>query len=176
MCTNRCTTAVPGRCPRWPKKRPNQKPKAPGKGKPKAHTPSSGDCVESLAQLSFPGMEERSTNRWQHRLQRERPTCTQRKRSLTKSADGRMASAATRQRKKPCPTKNQKNPLDSDQPSHGRRSHTLRILHHLWCNFQSVKSDMAISHQPKNNRYNRAHAASAKLLVPVWDSASFQSG
>src|SRR5271168_936325 len=37
-------------------------------------------------------MEERSTNRWQHRLQREHPTCTERNKSLTKSADGRVAT------------------------------------------------------------------------------------
>ena len=36
-------------------------------------------------------MEERSTNRWQRRLKREHPTCTER-RSLTKSADGRVAT------------------------------------------------------------------------------------
>ena len=40
-------------------------------------------------------MEERSTNRWQHRLKRERPTCTERK-SLTQSADGRVATGPTR--------------------------------------------------------------------------------
>jgi hypothetical protein len=28
-------------------------------------------------------------------------------------------------REKPCPTKRQKNPLDSDRPSHGRRLHSL---------------------------------------------------
>jgi hypothetical protein len=37
-------------------------------GKTKAHTPGSGDCVERLAQFPFLGMEERSPNRWQHRL------------------------------------------------------------------------------------------------------------
>jgi hypothetical protein len=59
-------------------------------------------------------------NSWQHRLKREHPTCTERK-SLTKSADGRVATVvATRRRKKSCPTKKQQNPLDSDRPSHGR--------------------------------------------------------
>jgi len=51
--------------------------------------------------LADPGVEEKSTNRWQHRLQRERPTCTERK-SLTQSADGRMATVATRAESKPC--------------------------------------------------------------------------
>src|SRR5690242_1090952 len=93
-------------------------------------------------------MEERSTNRWQHRLQRERPTCTERQ-SLTKSADGRMATVATRQRKKPCPTKNQKNPLDSDRPSHGRLSRTLPYLHHFWGKRPRVMNVMAIYHQSR---------------------------
>jgi hypothetical protein len=44
-------------------------------------------------------MEERSTNRWQHRLKREHPTCTGRE-SLTKSADGRVATVATRRGEK----------------------------------------------------------------------------
>jgi hypothetical protein len=40
----------------------------------------------------------------------------------SKSADGRVATVATRQEKKPCPTTKQENSLDSDRPSHGRRS------------------------------------------------------
>ncbi len=42
-------------------------------------------------------MEERSPNRWQHRLKRERPTCTERQ-SLIKSADGRVATVVMRHR------------------------------------------------------------------------------
>ena len=38
--------------------------------------------------------EERSTIRWQRRLKRERPTCTERTKLLLESADGRMASVA----------------------------------------------------------------------------------
>src|SRR5580704_10696264 len=64
--------------------------------------------------------------RWQHRLKRERPTCTERTKSLLESADGRMASADSA-KEKACPTKIQKNPLDSDRPSHGRRLHSLRL-------------------------------------------------
>ena len=45
-------------------------------------------------------------------------------RLLLASADGRVATGATRQRKKTCPTKKGKNPLDSDRPSHGRRLHS----------------------------------------------------
>ncbi len=69
----------------------------------------------------------RSIIRWQHRLKRERPTCTERTKSLIESADGRVATVATRREKKPCPTKKQKNPLDSDRPSHGRRLHKLAL-------------------------------------------------
>src|SRR5207237_5093669 len=65
-------------------------------------------------------MEERSPIRWQHRLKREHPTCTERK-SLIESADGRVATVATRPERKPCPTKTKTNSLDSDRPSHGRR-------------------------------------------------------
>ena len=39
----------------------------------------------------------RSINRWQHRLNRERPTGTERQ-SLIESADGRMATAARQKR------------------------------------------------------------------------------
>src|SRR5690349_23291892 len=39
-------------------------------------------------------MKRRSLIRWQHRLNRERPTCTERNDSLLESADGSMATAA----------------------------------------------------------------------------------
>jgi len=39
---------------------------------------SAHDCVYGLAHLRLE-MEERSTNRWQHRLKREHPTCTRAK-------------------------------------------------------------------------------------------------
>jgi hypothetical protein len=45
-------------------------------------------------------------------------------RSLIESADGRVATVATRLEKKACPTKKQKSRLDSDRPSHGRRLHS----------------------------------------------------
>jgi len=45
-----------------------------------------------------------------------------------KSADGRMASAADSAGKKPCPTKTEKIPLDSDRPSRGRRLHSSMSL------------------------------------------------
>jgi len=40
-------------------------------------------------------MEARSKIRWQHRLNREHPTGTERTKSLTKSADGRVATVVT---------------------------------------------------------------------------------
>jgi hypothetical protein len=53
--------------------------------------------VAVTASMAWPSfhreMEERSTNRWQHRLQREHPTGTERRKSLTESADGRVATA-----------------------------------------------------------------------------------
>jgi hypothetical protein len=41
----------------------------------------------------------RSINRWQHRLKREHPTGTERKHRSSKSADGRLATVATRPEK-----------------------------------------------------------------------------
>ena len=52
-------------------------------------------------------MKRRSLIRWQHRLNRERPTCTERNDSLLESADGSMATVATRREKKQCFTKPQ---------------------------------------------------------------------
>src|SRR5271155_4399583 len=46
----------------------------------------------------------------------------------SKSADGRVATVATGARGKTCPTKKQKNPLDSDRPSHGRPLHALTMV------------------------------------------------
>ena len=42
----------------------------------------------------------RAPIRWQHRLKRGRPTCTERNQSLPESADGSMATVATRREKK----------------------------------------------------------------------------
>jgi hypothetical protein len=49
-------------------------------------------------------------------------------RSLIESADGRVATVATRLEKKSCPTKKQKSRLHSDRPSHGRRLHSRSNL------------------------------------------------
>jgi hypothetical protein len=107
--------------------------------KAKAPKPSSGDCVHRQAHFHRK-VKRRPIIRWQHRLKRERPTCTERK-PLTKSADGRVATVVTtRRRKKYCPTKKQQNPLDSDRPSHGRIITTyLRMRRRtLWERFRWV--------------------------------------
>jgi Transposase IS116/IS110/IS902 family len=67
----RCATAVRSCC------------RQPRSGDPsirrtKAQTSSSGDCVNRLAQLPFSGWNWRSIIRWQHRLNREHPPCTER--------------------------------------------------------------------------------------------------
>src|SRR3984957_3395971 len=46
--------------------------------------PSSGDCVYGLAPTCIARWEQRSTNRWQHRLQREHPTGTERNNRSTR--------------------------------------------------------------------------------------------
>src|ERR1017187_2823473 len=45
-------------------------------------------------------MDGRSKIRWQHRLKREHPTCTERTNRSLKSADGRVATVATRRGRK----------------------------------------------------------------------------
>jgi len=63
-----------------------------------------GDCVKRLAQLPSSRWKTRSINRWQHRLKREHPTCTERKNAHT-----RVRMEGWRQwrlgGKKPCPMK-----------------------------------------------------------------------
>jgi hypothetical protein len=65
-------------------------------------------------------MEERSTIRWQHRLKREHPTCTERsKKSLTKSADGRVATGLVGARRNGKKRKEQESRSDCPFPSWG---------------------------------------------------------
>jgi hypothetical protein len=90
-----------------------------------------GDCVKHfLAQLPSSRWKTRSINRWQHRLKREHPTCTERKNAHT-----RVRMEGWRQwrlgGKRPCPMKKRQNPLVSDGPSHGRRLHQPLGY---WCN------------------------------------------
>src|SRR5882672_9893430 len=68
-------------------------------------------------------MKPRSIIRWQHRLKREHPTCTERKqnRSLRLRMEGwRQWQLGGRKT-----LSNGRNLLDSDRASHGRRSHSL---------------------------------------------------
>jgi hypothetical protein len=118
--TNRCATATRGRCRR------RHKTKTLFERKSKSPKPSSGDCVNRLAQPSSLGMEARSTIRWQHRLKREHPTCTERTKSLNKECGWKGGDSGDSAGEKPCSTKSEE-PLDSDRPSHGRRLHSLRI-------------------------------------------------
>ena len=53
--------------------------------------------------------------------------CTERNESLLESADGSMATVATRREKKSLFPKHDKNRLDSDRPSHGRPLHVLTL-------------------------------------------------
>src|SRR6202049_3130957 len=75
-------------------------------GKVKAQAPSAGDCVNGLAQLLSTKMEERSTNRWQHRLKREHPTCTERE-SLNEECGWKGGDGGDSGGEKTWPTKNQ---------------------------------------------------------------------
>src|ERR1700686_2608856 len=69
-------------------------------------------------------MDGRSKIRWQHRLKREHPTCTERTKSLNEECGWKGGDSGDSAGEKPCPMKQQKNPLDSDRPSHGRRLHS----------------------------------------------------
>jgi hypothetical protein len=53
------------------------------------------------------------------------PTCTERTSSLIESADGRVATVATRREEKPRPTEKQKNQLDSDRSFH----EVIKLIH-----------------------------------------------
>jgi len=81
--------------------------------------PSSGDCVNGLAQL--PSRDgKRSTIRWQHRLQREHPTCTERNKNRSpKSADGRVATGVVGARRNGKKRKEQESRSDCPFPSWG---------------------------------------------------------
>src|ERR1039457_5670068 len=68
-------------------------------------------------------MDERSIIRWQRRLKREHPTCTERK-SLLEECGWKGGDSGDSAGEKPCLIRKQKNPLDSDRPSHGRRLHS----------------------------------------------------
>ncbi len=111
---SRCTTAAELQW-RRPRKANNKNKIIQAGESPK---PSSGDCVNRQARFHHT-MKARSIIRWQHRLKRERPTCTER---MNRSPRVRMEAWRqwqTRQEKKPCPTKTITNPLDFHRPSHG---------------------------------------------------------
>ena len=96
----------------------------PGREKTKAQSRVPVTALMAWPRFHSKEQNHRAPNRWQHRLKRERPTCTERNESLLESADGSMATVATRREKKPCSNKTKKNRLDSDRPSHGRPLHS----------------------------------------------------
>src|SRR5258708_13482556 len=83
-------------------------------------------------------MEERSTNRWQHRLKREHPTCTERNNSLIKKSGWKGVDSGTRQEKNLVQRKNKRTHLPptallmkhhytqhaGPMPTHPLRSHS----------------------------------------------------
>ncbi len=91
------------------------------KGKAKAQSRVS--VTASIAWPDFHSYEwnERSKIRWQHRLKREHPTGTERTESLLEECGWKGGDSGDSAGEKSCPTKKNKNPLDSDRPSHGRR-------------------------------------------------------
>jgi len=60
--------------------------------KHKAQTPSSGDCIIAWPNFQSNRWNGRSTIRWQHRLKRERPTCTERNRKSRVRMEGWTAA------------------------------------------------------------------------------------
>src|ERR1019366_7506101 len=103
--------------------------------KSKSPKPSSGDCVNRRAHVPLSGVGSQVDNRWQHRLKREHPTCTERIKSLIEECGWKGGdSGGDSVEKKPCPTKERQNQLDSDRPSHGRRLHSLTpSRNRSWC-------------------------------------------
>ena len=101
----------------------SQKRSTKGKAKAQSRVP----VTALIAWPTFHSQEwdRRSTNRWQHRLKREHPTCTERIKSLIEECGWKGGdSGGDSVEKKPCPTKERQNQLDSDRPSHGRRIHS----------------------------------------------------
>jgi Transposase len=66
-------------------------------------------------------------DRWQHRLKREHPTGTERTNSLPEECGWKGGDSSYSAGRKNVSHEKQKNPLDSDRPSHGRRFHSLTL-------------------------------------------------
>jgi len=82
-----------------------------------------------MAWPTFSSQEQnhRAPNRWQHRLNRERPTYTERNESLLESADGSMATVANSAGEKPLSHKKH-NESTWLRPAFSWKAITLRIL------------------------------------------------
>jgi hypothetical protein len=86
------------RPPRKTKSKTQNKVKTvPGGEKTKAQSRVPVTALMGWPRFTFQEQNHRAPNRWQHRLKRERPTCTERNKSLLESADGSMATVAPRQ-------------------------------------------------------------------------------
>ena len=116
---NRCAIASREHCRPQPKVKIFYERKSKKKEqKPKRRVP----VTASIAwPTSIREMDERSKIRWQHRLKREHPTGTERRSLLEECGWKGGDSGLLGERANLCPTKKQKNSLDSDRPSHGRR-------------------------------------------------------
>jgi hypothetical protein len=90
------------------------------------------------------------------------PNLHRAKPSLIESADGRVATVANSAGEKPCPTKKQKNPLDSDRPSHGRRYRNFAPFVRQTGERKAQTCANAILHQLKWGIYKMPSASFAK--------------
>ena len=98
-----------------------------------SHKPSSGDCVIALAQRPLRDRGEGRTNRWQHRLNREHPTCTERRNAHTRvRMEGwrhkQLGIPKSCSHRKKMNTFPQQKRIDTDRPSHGRAMHSQTRL------------------------------------------------
>jgi hypothetical protein len=95
------------------------KSKSSEEGKDKSPKPSFGDCDNGLARLPS-WMEIKVDNQVAAPTETRTPNLHRANRSLNEECGWKGGDRGDSGEKKPCPTKKQKNPLDSDRPSHGR--------------------------------------------------------
>ncbi len=88
-------------------------------------------------------------------------TMTSMRGSLTKSADGRVATVATRHGESRVQRKGQKGPLDSDQPPHGRRLDPL------------TPTSMRVGNVANENARTHSRESGARLQLQLIRQAAF---
>jgi hypothetical protein len=113
-------------------------------------------CLQQIADVMAAPAEPRT------------PNMHERKESLLESADGSMATVATRRENKILFNEAMKNRLDSDRPSHGRPFHQLRFCRFAChscssCSGRRTMLRTRVSHAPKLRKFVRA---SVRLKVP----------